>query len=114
MMNRRRNETRTPLSVYLSLFLAAAIAGAGGVLHAFYKNRQVQVSREIRTVDRRVAQCRLDINITDMRMDQLLNRFAIRKQIEANGSSLRPIPIGTAEEVGSDFSARQDVASATP
>jgi HAMP domain-containing protein len=113
-MNRRRNETRTPASVYLSLFLAAAIVAAGGVLHAFYKNRQVQIGREIKAIDRRVAQYRLDINITDMRMDQLLNRFAIRKQIEANRSSLKPIPIGAVEEIDTSFSGRQSVASATP
>jgi hypothetical protein len=113
-MNRRRNETRTPLSVYLSLFLAAALVAAGGVLHAFYKNRQVQISHEIKAIDGRVAECRLDIKNTDVKMEQLLNRFVIRKEIAANGSSLRPIPIGVAEEIGSNFSARHNVASATP
>lgn len=113
-MNRRRNEARTPVSVFLSLFLAAAIAACGGVLHAYYKNRQIQVSREIKTIDRRVAQYRLDINITKMRADQLLNRFAIRKQIEANGSSLRPIPVGLVEEIDAATLSRHSVASAVP
>jgi hypothetical protein len=113
-MNRRRNEARTPVSVFLSLFLAAAIAACGGVLHAYYKNRQIQVSREIKAIDLRVAQYRLDINITNMRMDQLLNRFAIRKQIEANGSSLRPIPVGLVEEIDATTLSRHSVASAAP
>ena len=34
-----------------------------------------------------------------MRMDQLLNRFVIRKQIEENGSNLRPIPMGVVEQI---------------
>ena len=55
-MNRRRTETRTSASTFFALFLAAAIAAGGGVLHAFYKNRQVQVSREIDAIDRRVEQ----------------------------------------------------------
>jgi hypothetical protein len=113
-MNRRRQESRTPVSVFLSLFLAAAIAAAGGVLHAYYKNRQIQVSREIDAIDRRVEQARLDIRTTGMRMDQLLNRFLIRKQIEANGSSLRPIPIGVVEEIDAVVSSRHSVASAAP
>jgi cell division protein FtsL len=113
-MNRRRQESRTPVSVFLSLFLAAAIVTAGGVLHAFYKNRQVQVSREIDAIDRRVEQYRLDIRTTEMRMDQLLNRFVIRKQIEANGSALRPIPIGVVEKIDSAIASRQSVASTAP
>lgn len=113
-MNRRRNETRTPASVFFALILAAAIAAAGGVLHAFYKNRQVQVSREIDAIDRRIEQQRLDIRTIEMRSDQLLNRFVIRKQIEENGSSLRPIPMGVAEEVDPTASSRHSVASAVP
>jgi predicted nucleic acid-binding protein len=113
-MNRRRQESRTPISVFLSLFLAAAIVTAGGVLHAFYKNRQVQVSREIDAIDRRVEQYRLDIRTTEMRMDQLLNRFVIRKQIEANGSALRPIPIGVVEKIDSATASRHSVASTAP
>ena len=113
-MNRRRQESRTPISVFLSLFLAAAIVTAGGVLHAFYKNRQVQISREIDAIDRRVEQYRLDIRTTEMRMDQLLNRFVIRKQIEANGSALRPIPIGVVEKIDSATASRHSVASTAP
>jgi hypothetical protein len=113
-MNRRRTETRTPASTFFALFLAAAIAASGGVLHAFYKNRQVQVSREIDAIERHVEQCRLDIRTTEMRMDQLLNRFVIRKQIEENGSSLRPIPIGVVEEIDATAASRHSVASAAP
>ena len=113
-MNRRRHETRTPVSVFLSLFLAAAIATGGGVLHAYYKNRQVQITREIEAIDSRVAQYRDDINITEMRIDGLLNRFAIGKQIEANGSSLRPIPIGVVEEIDATSPTRHSVASIAP
>lgn len=113
-MNRRRNETRTPVSVFFALFLAAAIAAAGGVLHAYYKNRQIQITREIDAIDRRVEEYRLDIRTTEMRSDQLLNRFVIRKQIEENGSSLRPIPMGVAEEVDAASFSRHSVASAVP
>ena len=113
-MNRRRNETRTPVSVFFALFLAAAIAAAGGVLHAYYKNQQVRIAREIDAIDRRVEQDRLDIRTCEMRMEQLLNRFVIRKQIEANGSLLRPIPMGVVEEIDVAASSRHSVASAAP
>jgi hypothetical protein len=113
-MNRRRNESRTPVSVFFALFLAAAIAAVGGVGHAICKNSQIKVSREIDAIDRRVEQYRLDIRTTDMRMDQLLNRFVIRKQIEESGSLLRPIPMGVVENVDPAITSRHSVASAQP
>lgn len=113
-MNRRRNESRTPASFFFALILAGAIAAGGGVLHAYYKNRQVAITREIDAIDRRVEQYRFDIRTTDMRMDQLLNRFAIRKQIEENGSSLRPIPMNAMEQIDPTHSNRHSVASAEP
>ncbi len=113
-MNRRRNETRTPASVFFAVILATIIVAGGGVLHAFYKNRQIQITREIDAIDRHVEQERLDISITKMRTDQLLNRFVIRKQIEENGSSLRPIPVDVIEEIDAASSSRHSVASAAP
>ena len=113
-MNRRRNENRTPVMVFFALFLATAIVAGGGILHAYFKNRQVQISREIDATVRRVEQCRLDIRTTEMRMDRLLIRFEIRKQMEQNGSSLRPIVMGVIEEVDDKASSRHSVASAIP
>jgi len=113
-MNRRRHQARISASIFFALFLAAGIVAGGGVLHAYYKNRQVQVSREIDAIERRVEQYRLDIRTTEMRMDQLLNRFVIRKQIEENGSALRPIPMGVVEEIDAVAFSRHSVASAAP
>jgi hypothetical protein len=113
-MNHRRNEPRTHGSVFLALFMAATIAAAGGVLHAYYKNRQVTISREIDAIDHRIEQYRLDIRTTEMRMDHLLNRFVIRKQIAENHSELRPIPMGVVEQIDPIISARHSVASTEP
>jgi hypothetical protein len=113
-MNRRRDEPRTPASVFVAVILAAAIIAGGGVLHAYYKNRQIQISREIDAIERRVEHSRLDIRTTEMRMDQLLNRFVIRQQLEENGSSLRPISLSVVEEIDSAPPSRRSVASAAP
>lgn len=113
-MNRRRDEPRTPASVLIAVILAAAIVAGGGVLHAYYKNRQVQITREIDALDRNVEHCRLEIRTTEMRMDQLLNRFVIRKQLEENGSALRPISLAIVEEIDPAPPSRRSVASAVP
>jgi hypothetical protein len=114
-MNRRKSEPdtpRTPVCVFVALILAAAIAAGGGVLHAFYKNRQVQVSREIHASESRIGQYQLDTQTIRMRMDERLNRFAIRKELEDNGSTLRPIPAGLIEEVDPALRSAASVAAA--
>lgn len=114
-MNRRRDEPRTSASVIFSVILAFAIIAGGGVLHGYYKNRQIQIAREIDAIDRRVEHARLDIRTTEMRMDELLNRFVIRKQLEDNGSSLRPISMSAVEEIDpAPAASRRSVASASP
>lgn len=111
-MNRRKDEPRTSVSVFIAVILAATFVAAGGVLYAFFKNRQIQVSREIDAVDRRIEHARLDIRTTEMRMDELLNRFTIRKQLEDNHSTLRPIAFSVVEEIKSTPPARRSVAAA--
>ena len=98
-MNRLKSTTSTPTSIFVALIGAAVIAAAGGVQHAMYKNRQVKIKREIDAIERRVEQYKLDIRTIQMRSDSILNRFAIRKQLEDMGSALRPIPPGLPEEV---------------
>ncbi len=110
-MNRRRNEPRTRASTVISLILFAVIAACGGIVHALFKNTQIQVNREIDAIERRCEQYKLDVRTTQMRMDQLLNRFVIREQLEESGSSLVPIPLGLIEEVGPVPPVRQSVAA---
>lgn len=111
-MNRRKDAPRNHTSTIFALILGAAILAAGGVLHVYYKNRQIQVNREIDAIEKRVEHCRYDIRTTEMRMDQLLNRFAIRQQLEQNKSRLRPITVAVVEEVDPSGPARRNVASA--
>ncbi|MCX6868398.1 MAG: hypothetical protein NTV46_19770 [Verrucomicrobia bacterium] len=113
-MNRRRHESHTSgFPIFVLLFIAAIIA-AGGALYVFYKNSQIKITREIDAIERRVEHYRLEIRTTEMRMEQLLNRYVIRKQLEANGSPLRPISIAIVEEIDPALPNRRSVASAVP
>jgi predicted outer membrane lipoprotein len=66
-MNRRKSEPRHPASVFFAIILGLSIASAGGVLHAFYKNRQIQVARQIDAIERRIEQYQLDVRTTQYR-----------------------------------------------
>jgi hypothetical protein len=113
-MNRRRNESRTSGFPILALIFGAVIITGGGVLHGFYKNSQVKITREIDAIERSIEHQRLEIRTTEMRMDQLLNRFVIRKQLEQNGSTLRPLSLAFVEEIDPAPTNRRSVASAAP
>ena len=113
-MNRRRNQTRTPVFVIAALILAAATVAGGGVYYALLKNSQVQANRELDKIERNIEQYRLDMRTTQMRMDQLLNRFVIRKQLSENGSDLIAISSSIVEEVSPSPADPRAVASAAP
>lgn len=113
-MNRRKEQPGNPAFMIFAIILAFAIAASGGVLHVYFKNRQIQVSREIDAIDRRIDHCRLEIRTLEMRMDQHLNRFAIRKQLEENGSDLRPIAHHDVEEMDPAPTRPRSVAATTP
>ena len=65
----------------------------------FYRNCQIQTAREIDAVERRIERHQLDIRTVQMRADQILNLFAIRKTLEEVGTELVPIPVGVSEDV---------------
>ncbi len=100
-MNRRRQETPSKISpvVIFSLILGGAIGAVGGVTNVYYKNCQIQTSREIDAIERRIERDQLDIRTIQMRSDQILNLFAIRRTLEDGGTDLRPIPPGACEDI---------------
>jgi hypothetical protein len=113
-MNQLRSNPRTHPSVFFVVVLAALVATSGGVLYAYYKNRQIQTVRAIEVVEKRIEQHELDIRTAQMRSDQLLNRYTIRERLRHVGSDLRPIPHGVVEEIGPHNPTAGAVASAMP
>ncbi len=100
-MNRRRQEAPQRVSpcAILSLIVAGAIGASGGVAFVHFRNCQIKTVREIDAVERRIEQHQLDIRTVQMRADQILNLFAMRKTLEELGTGLVPIPVGVSEDV---------------
>lgn len=111
-MNRRRSEPRAHASTFIAMIAGAAVAAGGGVLHAYYKNRQVVANREADAIEKRIQQCRHETETMQMRIDQMLNRYAVRDALAQQRSSLKPIGRGVVEEIQTSRS--RSVAAATP
>lgn len=115
-MNRRRssNTQRTSAINAVAVVLAAVITAFGGVLHAYYKNLQIQTSRRTDAVQKNIGKYRTDIRTMEMRMDQQLNLFAIRQRLDESHTRLQPIPLSAVEEVSLTTPAPPSVATRTP
>ncbi len=100
-MNRRRQDSHPRISpvVIFSLILAGAIGAVGGVANVYYKNCQIKTAREIDAIEKRIDRHKLATRTIQMRSDQILNLFAIRTQLEEEGTDLVPIPAGVSENV---------------
>ena len=100
-MNRRRQEDHTKISqtVIFSLILAGVIGAVGGVTYVYFRNCQIKVAREIDAVEQRIEQHQFAIRTVEMRSEEILNLFIIRKTLEDVGTELVPIPVGVAENV---------------
>jgi hypothetical protein len=100
-MNRRRQETESRISSFtiFCLVLALAIGAVGGMMRVYYRNCQIKAMRDIDVVERRIEKHQLDIRTVQMRQDQILNLFAMRKTLEDMGTGMRPIPAGVTEEI---------------
>ena len=51
-MNRRKDQPKTSACAMIAVLLTVAIGASGGVLYAYYKNRQIQITREIDEISR--------------------------------------------------------------
>jgi|688.fasta_scaffold20065_9 hypothetical protein len=100
-MNRRRQENENRISTFtiFCLILALGISAVGGVLRVYYRNCQIKAMREIDMVEQRIEKHQLDIRTIQMRQDQILNLFAMRKTLEDLKTELIPIPSGVSEKV---------------
>ncbi len=98
-MNRLRSEPKTHLSVFVTLILAALVVVSGGVMHAVYKNSQVQTERLIDQAEKRIDQTQVQIRMIDVHMDKMLDRFEMKDRLKEAGSTLMAITPAAIEEV---------------
>lgn len=114
-MNRRRVNSSSHRLLHVMGIAAIAIGGSGGILFAYYKNRQVQLAREIEEVEQRIAEHEDETRTLQMRMDQVLNRYVMRDQLRELGSTMQPIPKSAIEVIDpSRPQPSRTVASARP
>lgn len=99
-MNHRRHERRGGALPVAVLITMVALAACGGIIMVHYKNRGIEVSRRIAHVRDQIAQHRDEIGNLRRRSEEMLNCFAVREDLDVNGSELRAIPPHAIEVIG--------------
>ena len=106
-MNRRRAvKPHLGFGTIVLLIVAAVVMAAAGVFHAYVKNRQINVAREIQGTEDRISQHRLDITTLEVRLDDQLNPILINDRLTEMSSDLRRIPVDVVREIPASQSGR--------
>lgn len=99
-MNRRRTVTpHLSFGNVVFLIAAALVMASAGVFHAYIKNRQINVSREIQAVEDQISQRKLEIATYEMLLGDELNRFVLGARLKDISSDLRSIPVSVVTEI---------------
>ncbi len=99
-MNRRRTVTaHLSFGNVVFLIAAALVMASAGVFHAYIKNRQINVSREIQAVEDQISQHNLEIATHEMLLGDELNRFVLGARLKDISSDLRSIPVSVVTEI---------------
>lgn len=100
-MNKHRTKKQRRLSVteIVVLALAAMVLMAGGVTHAWLKNNQVEVMRNIDQAQQRIGDHEDSINSLQVKIDKKLNIYQLRADLENSGSTLKQVPSSAIEVI---------------
>lgn len=114
-MNKRRNvQSSSGILHAVVLVVSAVILAAGGVLHAYAKNRQVEVTREIDASRGRIDETNEAIKMMQVKIDRKLNRHIIRASLAERGSDLSSIPSQVVEVISPIGAEEKSMAKTNP
>ncbi len=90
-MNAKRNIKKNfSLSELILLGLAAMILAGGGVMHAYAKNREVELARKIDAAKKEIEAYDEAVAMIHVKIDRKLDRCLMKEELAAQGSVLRP------------------------
>lgn len=81
------------------LVIAAVVLMTAGVTHAWLKNSQVEVVREVDRTQRRIGDHEDSINSLQVKIDKKLNIYQLRDDLERKNSALEMLPVSAIEKI---------------
>ena len=114
-MNKHRNKQRR-LSIAEMALLGLALPAlmAGGFVHAWLKNSQVEVMRDTDKTEQRIRDHQDSINSLQVKIDRKLNICQLRDDLKRARSTLRNIPASSVVKIKRHRSPEADRSSGDP
>ncbi len=89
-MNAKRTKKKNlRISELLLLGLGAVILAAGGIMHVYATNKEIDIARKIDATKKEIDELYADANMTHVKIDRNLDRFIMKEDLLASGSALR-------------------------
>ena len=89
-MNAKKTKKKNfSISELVLLGLAAVILAAGGIMHVYASNKQIDTARKIDAVEKEIGEFYADVNMTNVKIDRNLDRYLMKEDLLARGSALR-------------------------
>ncbi|NWK56296.1 hypothetical protein HW115_11795 [Verrucomicrobiaceae bacterium N1E253] len=99
-MNKHKNTTKGFNFLEMTILcFSVAIVLSAGFLHAWLKNSQVEVGREMDRTQRRIQDHEDVINSLQVKIDKKLNIYQLRDDLEKSNSQLVLLPAQVIENV---------------
>ncbi len=99
MHNIKKNDRGLSWVEVSLLVIAAVVLMVAGVTHAWLKNSQVEVLREVDRTQRRISDHNDSINSLQVKIDKKLNIYQLDDDLKQSASSLETIPVGVIEKI---------------
>ena len=114
-MNKHRNKDRKfSIAEMVLLGFAAPVLMGGGFVHAWLKNSQVEVVKNIRKTEERINEHGSSINSLQAKIDRKLNIYQIRDDLARAGSNLIEAPASSVKKISPYTSGRANQMSPAP
>lgn len=89
-MNARKTTKKNfSISELVLLGVAAVIMAAGGIMHVYASNKEIETVRKIDAVQKEIDEYYADVNMINVRIDRNLDRYIMKEDLLARGSELR-------------------------
>ncbi len=110
-MNAKRTTKNFSVSELVLLGIAAMILTCGGVMHAYAKNKDVEIARKVDAAQKEIEQHNEAVAMVNVKIERKLDRYTMKESLRIQQSSIRETEPGQIEYVnpGADGSEQAEV-----
>ncbi len=88
-MNAKRKKKHFSVSELILLGIAAVILTSGGVMHAYAKNKDVEIARKVDAAQKEIEQHHEAVAMVNVKIERKLDRYLLKDALLIQGSQLR-------------------------